>query len=52
MIGWGTIVWGRDLDLDPETLIWNGPPPSDPAARPVARLALGRRAGDEAIVQG
>ena len=50
-VRWGTIVWGRDLDIDPETLIWGGPPPRDATALPVARLELGRQAGDEPIVQ-
>jgi len=47
----GTIMWGSDLDLDAETLIWDGPPPSDPAAQPVERLELGPRAGEVAVVQ-
>ena len=45
----GTIEWPGEVDLDPEGLIWDGPPPADPSARPVARLRLGRDAGTEAI---
>ena len=51
-IRWGTIVWGDDLDIDPETLIWAGPPPEDDSARPVGRLELGREPGREPVVQG
>ena len=45
----GTIEWPGDVDLDPEGLIWDGPPPTDPMARPVTRLRLGREVGTEAI---
>jgi len=30
----GTLVWPGDLDFDPDTLIWGGPRPADPNARP------------------
>ena len=36
----GTLEWPERLDLDPNVLIWNGPRPRDPDARPVARLPL------------
>jgi len=31
----GTLAWPGDLDIDPDTLIWGGPAPNDPAARPL-----------------
>ena len=36
----GTLEWPERLDLDPNVLIWNGPRPRDPDARPAARLTL------------
>lgn len=36
----GTLEWPGELDLDPSVLIWNGPRPRDPDARPAARLTL------------
>jgi hypothetical protein len=30
----GTVEWPGDLDLAPETLIWDGPTPSDESAPP------------------
>ena len=36
----GTLVWPGDLDFDPDTIIWGGPRPSDPNARPPAFLAV------------
>ena len=30
---YGTIVWPGEVDLAPETLIWDGPPPADEATR-------------------
>ena len=35
----GTVEWPGDLDLAPETLIWNGPVPKDDSVPP-ARLVL------------
>jgi hypothetical protein len=34
----GTIAWPGLVDLAPETVIWDGPPPSDPARRPARFL--------------
>jgi hypothetical protein len=36
----GTVEWPGDLDLAPETLIWNGPDPDGEAGPPPARLVL------------
>jgi hypothetical protein len=36
----GTLEWPGELDLDPSVLIWNGPRPRHPDARPPARLSL------------
>jgi hypothetical protein len=36
----GALEWPKRLDLDPNVLIWNGPRPRDPDARPTARLTL------------
>jgi Protein of unknown function (DUF2442) len=36
----GTLEWPGELDLDPSVLIWNGPRPRDPDARPAPRLTL------------
>lgn len=34
----GTIAWPGDVDLAPETVIWDGPPPADPDRRPAPFL--------------
>jgi hypothetical protein len=39
----GTLTWPGDLDFDPDTLIWGGPPPSGPDSRPPQFLRLPRR---------
>ncbi len=36
----GTVEWPGDLDLAPETLIWDGPAPRDASGPPPARLVL------------
>lgn len=46
----GAVSWPGGADLDPEVTIWGGPPPADPAARPVNRLRLGRKAGTRPVV--
>lgn len=46
----GAVSWPGDVDIDPEVLIWGGPPPTDPAARPVKSLRLGRVAGTHPVV--
>ena len=35
----GTVTWPGDLDLAPETLIWDGPDPNDDGRRPAEFLA-------------
>jgi hypothetical protein len=38
----GTVVWLGDVDLAPETLIWDGPTPADETARrPAGHCAAG-----------
>ena len=46
----GAVSWPGVVDIDPEVMIWGGPPPRDPAARPVKRLRLGRVAGTQPVV--
>jgi hypothetical protein len=41
----GTIGWPGDVDLAPETVIWDGPPPQDPNRRPA--LFLRNRVPDD-----
>jgi hypothetical protein len=36
----GTIEWPGDLDLAPETLIWNGPMPKGASEAPLVRFVL------------
>jgi hypothetical protein len=36
----GTVEWPGNLDLAPETLIWNGPTPRGGSQTPPARLVL------------
>ena len=35
---YGTVTWPGDLDLAPETLIWDGPDPDDDGRSPAAFL--------------
>jgi len=35
-----TVAWPGEVDIAPETLIWDGPEPDEPAARPKRRLRV------------
>ena len=35
----GVLTWPGDVDIAPETVIWDGPTPKDPVARPSRFLA-------------
>jgi len=35
-----TVAWPGEVDIAPETLIWDGPEPHEPALRPKRRLRI------------
>jgi hypothetical protein len=37
-----TVAWPGEVDIAPETLIWDGPEPDEPAVRPKRRLRVRR----------
>ena len=39
---WSTVVWPNGVDLDPDVLIWGGPPPQPPDEEQTARNATNR----------
>lgn len=45
-VSYSTLAWPGDVDIAPETLIWDGPyPPDEAARRPEPFLRLHRPAG-------
>ncbi|MBI5480388.1 MAG: DUF2442 domain-containing protein [Deltaproteobacteria bacterium] len=32
----GTVVWAKGVDLYPDVLVWDGPPPEEPRSQPAA----------------
>ncbi|MEO6059115.1 MAG: DUF2442 domain-containing protein [Candidatus Limnocylindria bacterium] len=41
-VGGDTVAWPGEVDIAPETLIWDGPEPDDRSARPTRRLRVHR----------
>jgi Protein of unknown function (DUF2442) len=39
-VRWGTVTWAGGLDLDPDVLIWGGPPPGDSEALRADKMVL------------
>ncbi len=38
----GTLMWPNGADLDPDMVIWGGPPARNASARPAKKLSLAR----------